>query len=94
MKVKSILTILILSLGTIVFAQNSTASRQAQFNLKNNVALKGYDPITYTILGKAVKGNKDLGGVVYNGVTYYFAYKSTKDIFNLNPTKYEPTYGG
>ncbi|MES2776644.1 MAG: YHS domain-containing (seleno)protein [Bacteroidota bacterium] len=94
MKVKSILTIFCLTIASAVFSQSSIALRQAQYNLKNNIALKGYDPVAYSLLGKALKGNKDLGGVTYNGVAYYFALQSTKDIFNLNPAKYEPTYGG
>ncbi len=94
MKVKSIITILCLAIAGSVIAQPNIALRQAQYNLKNNTALKGYDPVAYILLGKALKGNKDLGGVTYNGVTYYFAFKSTKDIFNMSPAKYEPTYGG
>lgn len=94
MKVKSLFTILSIVISSILFAQNINALRQAHFNLKNNIALKGYDPVSYTLLGKALKGNKDIGGVVYNGVTYFFAFQSTKDIFNLNPSKYEPPYGG
>ncbi|MEO7312077.1 MAG: YHS domain-containing (seleno)protein [Chitinophagaceae bacterium] len=93
MKVKFTLAVIGLAFAANVLGQNSALQRQDQYNLKNNLALKGYDPVAYTLFGKALKGNKDLN-VSWKGVTYYFAFQSTKDLFNLSPAKYEPTYGG
>jgi YHS domain-containing protein len=67
--------------------------RKKHFNLQDNVAIKGYDPVSYFTLQKAVKGNKALA-VSHQGVIYYFSTTANKELFKANPFKYEPEYGG
>lgn len=71
-----------------------TAERQKQYNLTGtHLAIGGYDPVAYLTEHKAVEGNKMLKAD-YEGVTYYFSSKEHLNMFNLNPHKYEPEYGG
>ncbi len=63
------------------------------FNLEDGVGLNGFDPVGYFNVGKAVKGRKEFS-YFYDGITYYFASASDRDIFRLAPVKYLPQYGG
>jgi YHS domain-containing protein len=75
-----------------VMAQSSMHGKE--FNLgKNNLALQGYDPVSYFISGKAIKGSKEFA-VSADGVTYYLSSVENKELFKKNYTKYEPQYGG
>lgn len=88
---KTAILLLILVWG-ISFAQND-ARRMDQFNLKNKIAIQGYDPVGYFNEGKAIKGKNDLA-VSYQGVVYKFSSIQNKEAFLKNPSKYEPQYGG
>ena len=70
-----------------------TSQRSKSFNLDKNLAIQGYDPVAYFTTGKATKGNKDLVAVA-DGVTYFFASASNKDLFLKDYKKYEPQDGG
>jgi YHS domain-containing protein len=76
----------------ISHAQNA-ALRTKQYNLENNLAIQGYDPVAYFKENKAVKGSKDLA-VNHQGVLYYFSSVANKEEFKKNPAPYEPQYGG
>ena len=55
--------------------------------------ISGYDAVAFFTEGKPVMGN---GWNVsdYNGVMYTFASKKNKKMFEENPEKYLPAYGG
>ena len=63
------------------------------FVTEDNVAIKGYDVVSYINDNKAVEGSKD-NSAEYQGATYYFATQANKDAFTKNPEKYLPQYGG
>lgn len=67
--------------------------RKKQYNLSNNLAISGYDPVAYFTLKKAVKG-KSTYLVTEKNVTYYFSSKENMETFIKNPSAYEPEYGG
>lgn len=90
---KNIILILFLGLGFPLFSQNSQGNRTKNFNLGKNLALQGYDPVSYFTKGKAVKGNSKIMST-YLGIIYYFSSEENKKLFEANPTKYEPQYGG
>lgn len=75
----------------IVFAQDQ--KRLTQFNLQNNLAVQGYDVVSYFNENKAVKGSP-ANAVLYQGTKYQFATVANKEAFKKNPAKYEPQYGG
>lgn len=66
--------------------------RKKHFNIKKNVALEGYDPVSY-FTGKPVEGKSNLTHTV-NGVTYQFNSSANLTQFKSNPARYEPAYGG
>ena len=74
-------------------AQDGIAIRTKQFNLNDDVAISGYDPVAYFKLNRAVKGNKNLS-LNHQGVIYYFSSVSNKEEFKRSPASYEPEYGG
>ena len=76
-----------------ISAQNETPLRKTHFNIDNELAIKGYDPVAYFKLNKAVKGNKDFA-VYHQGIVYYFSSLSNKEDFKKNPLAFEPQYGG
>lgn len=73
------------------FSQESL--RKKHFNLEDGIAIQGYDPVAYFTANKAIKGKKEFA-LYHQGVTYYFASASNKDLFKADPSKYEPQYGG
>jgi len=89
---KTILSLVIL-LWTLshAFCQ-SDALRKQHFNVKKNIALEGYDPVSY-FDGKPLEGNPEMK-FAYKNIAYQFASASNLAKFKLNPDKYEPAYGG
>lgn len=59
----------------------------------STVAVQGYDVVGYFTDGKPVKGDGD-HVVVHQGVNYLFASDEHKKLFEANPEKYVPQYGG
>ena len=70
-----------------------TSARTKEFNLENNVALQGYDPVAYFTVQKAVPGKKEFA-VQVEGATYYLSSASNKALFQKEPARYAPQYGG
>ena len=73
--------------------QNSVSDRTKHFNLEKNVAIQGYDPVSYFMANKASKGKSTLAAN-YQGVIYHFTNETNKKHFLANPSKYEPQFGG
>ena len=71
----------------------SDVFRTKLFNLDDGVAIKGYDPVSYFTMNRAMKGKKEFS-ISYLGVNYHFASAEDRDIFKDNPGKFEPQFGG
>ena len=63
------------------------------FTDKNGVILAGHDAVAYFTQGKPVEGKADFTAV-YNDAIYRFSNAVNRDLFNKNPSKYAPQYGG
>ncbi len=63
---------------------------------QSGVGISGYDPVAFFTEGKPVKGNPQYQSKAsnYGGATYYFASAEHKVLFDQNPEKYTPQYGG
>jgi len=59
----------------------------------NDRAVDGYDAVAYFTSGKPVKGNKKFQ-IDYKGAEWRFASKANMELFQANPDKYAPQYGG
>lgn len=91
MKTRNFLFALIFVLGAVsqVAAQSKT-----MFSVDdNNVAVNGYDVVSYFNNNKAMKGDAQYS-VEYEGATFYFSNKANKKAFKKNSEKYAPQYGG
>ncbi|MFT5252133.1 MAG: YHS domain-containing protein, partial [Flavobacteriales bacterium] len=73
-------------------AQNEN-KRVKMYNLNDQIAIQGYDPVAYFKQGRAIKGQKQFLAT-YEGVVYHFASAANKGLFTNNPLVYEPQYGG
>lgn len=79
-------------LGFLAFATDVRAADEANIS-KDGVAIHGYDPVAYFKQSKPVKGS---GGYTasHNGVTYQFSSAANQELFESDPDKYAPAYGG
>jgi len=89
MKFMQIVFALFFLTATTSFAQDNKAN-----NIDNsNIALQGYSPVSYADLGLAQKGVKEFKSNHQN-IDYYFTSAEQRAIFDKNPEKYLPEYGG
>lgn len=70
----------------------SIEQRKKHFNLKKNVALEGYDPVSY-FDGKPAEGKEQLK-LSHEGVVYQFSSQANLNKFKAKPSQYEPQFGG
>lgn len=80
----------LLLLGSVpTFGQTKTL-----LNLdKNGIGIKGYDPVAFFTQNQPVKGRPEFESS-YKGARYLFASAEDKALFDANPAKYEPQFGG
>jgi YHS domain-containing protein len=71
---------------------SSTFSQSLDYNLKKGYVAEGYDVVAY-FENKAVEGDKKFTSK-HDGINYKFYSQKNLDIFNKNPEKYVPQYGG
>lgn len=55
--------------------------------------IDGYDPVAYFVEGKAVKGDNEIW-YQWQGGRWLFSSQEHKALFESNPEKYAPQYGG
>ncbi len=70
--------------ATPVFGQDVTHSTPG---------ISGYDPVSYFTEGRPQRGS-GYHVADYRGVTYAFTSEEHKEMFEANPEKYTPAYGG
>lgn len=80
--------VVLASIGSLAFAGHVAINTD-----NNDLAIMGYDPVSYFTDKKAKKG-KAKYTAVYNGAVYNFASVSNRDVFRANAEKYAPQYGG
>lgn len=81
----------VVSMAVNVYSQ--AENRAETFNLKNGVALDGYDPVSYFTEDGPERGKSSIS-TEYRGVTYRFVSESNREAFLANPDNFEPAYGG
>jgi len=60
---------------------------------RNGLAIQGRDPVAYFTENKAVPGDTSITSM-HNGATYRFTSTEHKVMFDADPAKYEPQFGG
>jgi YHS domain-containing protein len=86
-----LLITIVTGISGALYAQKN--NRLQQFNLDHGLAIKGYDPVAYFTVHKAVMGDKKFAASA-DGVLYYFSSAENKALFLKNYRQYEPQYGG
>lgn len=59
----------------------------------SSLALDGYDPVAYFTLGKPTEGSRAFTSS-WNGATWRFVSAEHKALFDADPARYAPQYGG
>ena len=77
----------------VAFVAQSAAAAEPPVFATGGIAINGYDPVGYFTEGKAVKGSADFTSD-WEGATLQFASAENKAMFDANPEKYAPKYGG
>ncbi len=86
MKLRSSLMALVALFG---FAGNAMATDYTN----SAPAVQGYDVVSYQTGKRPVRGNGHFVSV-YDGATYQFSSADNQQLFESNPEKYAPAYGG
>jgi YHS domain-containing protein len=88
---KKIIFLLLILSAHFTEAQSDEA-RKKGFNIKREIAIEGYDPVSY-FDNKPTEGDEKWA-YTYRGVTYYFLSLANQSKFKANPEKFEPAFGG
>jgi YHS domain-containing protein len=79
---------------TALLASSLTFAANIEVNANSNdIAISGYDTVSYFTKGTPTKGSNDYTAA-YNGAIYQFSSASNRDLFKADPSKYAPQYGG
>ncbi|MDA3937758.1 MAG: YHS domain-containing (seleno)protein [Spirochaetia bacterium] len=81
---------------TLIFSgiiANSLIADEINTGRFNNLAIGGYDPVAYHLLGKPQKGSKDFV-VIWKGAEWRFLSQEHLDLFESDPETYIPQFGG
>lgn len=86
---------LFLSLLALSTAHSAFAAEKTSFNLghSNDLAMDGYDVMSYWQGGKPVKGDEQYR-YEYGGATWLFVSQQHLETFASSPAKYAPQFGG
>src|SRR6266704_5492555 len=83
----------VLSLAGAAFADQTPDHKVLVLKNKDGAAILGYDAVAYFTDNKPAKGNPKFQSE-YEGAKYYFVSSEHKTLFDENPVKYAPAYGG
>ena len=84
-------TLILITLAAILSACASISSSPTFHD--ESGALRGYDPVAYFVEEKPVQGSAEFTSI-HNNATWYFSSAANKSMFDANPEKYSPQYGG
>jgi YHS domain-containing protein len=84
--------VFLLSAALAVSAQSQQAIREV-FATGANVAIDGYDAVAYRTEAKPMKGSPQ-HALQWKGATWHFSSEANRRLFEAEPEKYTPQYGG
>lgn len=79
--------------SALLFTTNALALDPVFTAVFSDKAIRGYDTVTYFTENKPVEGSDEFT-VEYQGATWLFSSQENKELFEAEPTKYAPQYGG
>lgn len=78
--------------AAFTFSATSGFAEDEHF-IKDGAVVGGYDVVAYHTAGAPAKGSAD-HAVTYQGATWHFSSAENKALFEAEPAKYAPAYGG
>lgn len=78
--------------STFVPVQASASKPEIYTSWRNDIAVDGYDVVSFHA-GKPLKGRTEFA-TRYKETTWRFDTQANLDLFLMNPTAFEPQYGG
>jgi len=87
---------LITTITTVVCIALSSAAKAADIDVnadENDVAIHGYDPVSYFTDGAAVMGSPKYTAT-HNSAIYQFSSDNNRRSFRDSPAKFAPQFGG
>ncbi len=82
-----------LYLAALIAFLGLTAQAMAADYTHSTPAVQGYDVVSYHTGKRPVRGNGNFVAV-HDGATYQFSSERNQKLFERNPEKYVPAYGG
>lgn len=80
-------------LSLMLITGASAFSQTTNYYSKDGIAIKGYDPVAFFTLQKAVEGSNTYTAE-WSGSKWMFISQASKDSFIAHPFRYAPQYGG
>ncbi len=80
-------------ISSLMLALLSVVQVGSHHNVKNGLAVEGYDVVSYFIQDEPLEGARSITSN-YEGATYRFASEENKAAFLQDPKRYIPQYGG
>jgi len=80
-------------LFSFFMAFGSVQSQKSEIYTKDGKAIQGYDVVAFYLQQKPVMGDS-LIKTSWKDADWYFSSESNLKLFNLNPEKYAPQFGG
>jgi YHS domain-containing protein len=90
---KSLLSAMVLVLPLVLATALLAQTAPAIYTTKSNLALSGYDAVSYFKDGKPVAGKTEFS-YKWMAATWRFSSAENRDAFKAEPEKYAPQYGG
>ncbi len=85
----------LIALAISPLASGDSYKETANINVsgKSGIAVAGFDPVAFFTLSEPTHGDPGIAAQ-YEGATYFFANEEHKQLFEGDPKKYAPQYGG
>jgi YHS domain-containing protein len=93
MKIPLLTLVAVLLLAGAALADHEPGHKVLVLKNKEGAAILGYDAVAYFTDHKPVKGNPKFQSE-FEGAKYYFVSADHKHLFDMNPAKFAPAYGG
>ncbi len=91
---KTFAAALLFAAGALTTGSSSArAQSKVVINVKDGLAMEGYDPVSYFTDPAPAKGTEAFTAR-YTGATYRFVSAAHRDLFVKEPAKYAPQFGG
>lgn len=83
----------LLGFTVLLFLLSACSGQKDKIYSTRKGAIDGYDPVSYFMGGQPTKGEQAFS-CQWQGAMWYFITDENRQLFEANPEKYAPQYGG